>query len=75
MNNETPFDESLDKDVSSTEIDKVLDANKDLYDKLNQIPEIEAIEAIAFEEDIASERNEAHNPLSKFVGRVQAFYT
>ena len=75
MNNETPFDESLDKDVSSTEIDKVLDANKDLYDKLNQIPEIEAIEAIAFEEDIASERDEAHNPLSKFVGRVQAFYT
>ena len=75
MNNETPFDESLDKDVSSTEIDKVLDANKDLYDKLNQIPEIEAIEAIAFEEDIASERDEAHNPLSKFVDRVQAFYT
>ena len=75
MNNETPFDESLDKDVSSTEIDKVLDANKDLYDKLNQIPEIEAIEAIAFEEDIASERDEAHNPLYKFVDRVQAFYT
>ena len=75
MNNETPFDESLDKDVSSTEIDKVLDANKDLYDKLNQIPEIEAIEAIAFEEDIASERDEAHNSLSKFVDRVQAFYT
>ena len=75
MNNETPFDESLEKDVSSTEIDKVLNANKDLYDKLNQIPEIEAIEAIAFEEDIASERDEAHNPLSKFVDRVQAFYT
>ena len=75
MNNETPFDESLEKDVSSTEIDKVLNANKDLYDKLNQIPEIEAIEAITFEEDIASERDEAHNPLSKFVDRVQAFYT
>ena len=46
MNTEAPFDQDLDKEVTSTELDEVLDANKELYDKLNQIPEIEAIEAI-----------------------------
>ena len=40
MNTEAPFDQDLDKEVTSTELDEVLDANKDLYDKLNQIPEI-----------------------------------
>ena len=43
MNTEAPFDQDLDKEVTSTELDEVLDANKDLYNQLNQIPEIEAI--------------------------------
>ena len=52
MNTDTPLDQVQDKEVSAKELDKVLDANKDLYDKLNQIPEIEAIEAISLEEEI-----------------------
>ena len=74
MNTEAPFDQDLDKEVTSTELDEVLDANKDLYDKLNQIPEIEAIEAISIEEDISSESEKEYNPLSEFFSRVQGFY-
>ncbi|RPH06160.1 MAG: potassium channel protein [bacterium TMED46] len=74
MNTEAPFDQDLDKEVTSTELDEVLDANKDLYDKLNQIPEIEAIEAISIEEDIASESEKESNPLSDFISRVRGFY-
>ena len=75
MNTEAPFDQDLDKEVTSTELDEVLDANKDLYDKLNQIPEIEAIEAISIEEDIASESEKESNPLSDFISRVRGFYS
>jgi len=74
MNTEAPFDQDLDKEVTPSELDEVLDANKDLYDKLNQIPEIEAIEAISIEEDIASESEKESNPLSEFFSRVQGFY-
>ena len=74
MNTEAPFDQDLDKEVTSTELDEVLDANKDLYNQLNQIPEIEAIEAISIEEDIASESEKESNPLSEFFSRVQGFY-
>ena len=74
MNTEAPFDQDLDKEVTSTELDEVLDANKDLYNQLNQIPEIEAIEAISIEEDIASESEKESKPLSEFFSRVQGFY-
>ena len=74
MNTEAPFDQDLDKEVTSTELDEVLDANKDLYNQLNQIPEIEAIEAISIEEDITSESEKESNPLSEFLSRVQGFY-
>ena len=74
MNTEAPFDQDLDKEVTSTELDEVLDANKDLYNQLNQIPEIEAIQAISIEEDISSESEKESNPLSEFLSRVQGFY-
>ena len=45
-------------------------SNKDLYNQLNQIPEIEAIQAISIEEDIASESEKESSPLSEFFSRV-----
>ena len=67
MNTDTPLDQVQDKEVSAKELDKVLDANKDLYDKLNQIPEIEAIEAISLEEEIVTEREKTSNTLSELI--------
>ena len=75
MNTDTPLDQVQDKEVSAKELDKVLDANKDLYDKLNQIPEIEAIEAISIEEEIITEGEKTSNPLSELIDKINAFYT
>ena len=75
MNTDTPLDQVQDKEVSAKELDKVLDANKDLYDKLNQIPEIEAIEAISLEEEIVTEGEKTSNLLSELIDKINAFYT
>ena len=75
MNTETPLDQIQDNEVSAKELDEVLDANKDLYDKLNQIPEIEAIEAISLEEEIVTEGEKTSNPLSELIDKINAFYT
>ena len=74
MNTETPLDQIQDSEVSAKELEQVLDANKDLYDKLNQIPEIEAIEAISLEEEIATEREDAANPFSELIDKINSFY-
>ena len=39
-------DQSEGENISSREIDEVINANKDLYDKLNKIPEIEALDSV-----------------------------
>ena len=75
MNTDTPLDQVQDNEVSAKELDKVLDANKDLYDKLNQLPEIEAIEAISLEEEIVTEGEKTSNPLSELIDKINAFYT
>ena len=75
MNTDTLLDKVQDNEVSAKELDKVLDANKDLYDKLNQIPEIEAIEAISLEEEIVTEGEKTSNPLSELIDKINAFYT
>ena len=74
MNTETPLDQIQDSEVSAKELDEVLDANKDLYDKLNQIPEIEAIEAISLEEEITTEREDTTNPFSELIDKINSFY-
>ena len=42
-------------DIKDIKLNEVLNANKNLYDKLNKIPEIEAIQSIEVEEEIISE--------------------
>ena len=49
-------DHTQDSDVSSNELDGVIHANKSLFDKLNQLPEIEALSSISIEEEEAEEK-------------------
>ena len=44
------------ENISSREIDEVINANKDLYDKLKRIPEIEALDSVRVDEEL--EENE-----------------
>ena len=61
MNDNPSPKQFQDPDVSTTELDEVIHANKDLYDKLNKLPEIEALEAITLEdEEKKDDREESH---------------
>ena len=51
MNNDPPLDQIQEPEVSTSELDEVIGANKDLFDKLNKIPEIEALGTVLDEED------------------------
>ena len=42
MNKNVPLDQIQDSEVSETDIDAVIDTNKELFDQLNSIPEIKA---------------------------------
>ena len=50
MKNNIPLDQIQAEEVSSNELDAVLDTIKELYEKLNTIPEIEALGSIEVEE-------------------------
>ena len=75
MNNEIPSDQTQGSEVSSQELDAVIDTNKELYDQLNAIPEIEALEAISIEEEKAEKQKDAPNPLVELVERIKSFYS
>ena len=51
MNKNIPLDQIQDSKVSETDIDAVIDTNKELFDQLNSIPEIEALEAISIDDE------------------------
>ena len=46
-------------EVKDTKLTEVLHANKNLYDKLNKIPEIEAIQSIEVEEEVSEYNQES----------------
>ena len=51
MNKNIPLEQIQDSKVSETDIDAVIDTNKELFDQLNSIPEIEALEAISIDDE------------------------
>ena len=64
-----------DPDVSSSELDDVIHANKDLFDKLNQLPEIEALQAIDEEDEKKAEEKAKPNPFLKALSKLPGIYT
>ena len=74
MNKDIPLDQIQDSDVSPTELDSVIDTNKELYDQLNAIPEIEALDKISVEDEKYEKEKGTPNPLFEFIKKNQAFY-
>ena len=75
MNKTNPLDQVQDSEVSASELDAVIDTNKELFDQLNAIPEIEAIDSISIEEDEHERERDKPNPIIELFNRVQVFYT
>ena len=75
MNKNIPLDQIQDSKVSETEIDAVIDTNKELFDQLNSIPEIKALEAISIDDEKQEEEEEGSSAVSELVVKVQEFYS
>ena len=57
MKNESHLEALDQQDISEVELNNVIDANKDLYDKLNELPEIEALDSLVEEEEAKRGKN------------------
>ena len=75
MNKNIPLDQMQDPEVSETDIDAVIDTNKELFDQLNSIPEIEALEAISIDDEKQEKEEEGSSAVSELLIKVQEFYS
>ena len=75
MNKNIPLDQIQDSEVSETDIDAVIDTNKELFDQLNSIPEIEALEAISINDEKQEKEEEGSSAVSELLIKVQEFYS
>ena len=75
MNKNIPLDQIQDSEVSETDIDAVIDTNKELFDQLNSIPEIEALEAISIDDEKQEKDEEGSSAVSELLIKVQEFYS
>ena len=75
MNKNIPLDQIQDSEVSETDIDAVIDTNKELFDQLNSIPEIKALEAISIDDEKQEKEEEGSSAVSELVVKVQEFYS
>ncbi len=75
MNKNIPLDQIQDSEVSETDIDAVIDTNKELFDQLNSIPEIEALEAISIDDEKQEKEEESSSAFSELLIKVQEFYS
>ena len=74
MKNDVPLGTLENEEISTTEIEKAIHANKDLYDKLNKIPEIEAIAALQNEEESSLEGAVQFKRKFDIVSKLKSFY-
>ena len=75
MNKNTTLDQIQDSEISETDIDAVIDTNKELFDQLNSIPEIKALEAISIDDETQEKEEGDSGAVSEFLIKVQEFYS
>ena len=62
-------------EVKDTKLTEVLHANKNLYDKLNKIPEIEAIQSIEVEEEVSEYNQESSSWFNTIIPKIKTSYS
>ncbi len=75
MKHSSQQDRVQETDVSSAELEKVIGSNKDLYDKLNKIPEIEALNSVLLEDEEKEEVKKDSNLAFDFINNLKSFYS
>ena len=74
MKNDRPIETSEELNIPESELNKVIGANKELYDKLNEIPEIEALDSILEEEEEKKVNEKESRFVFDLIKRVKSFY-
>ena len=74
MKNDRLVETSEELNVPESELNKVIGANKELYDKLNEIPEIEALDSILEEEEEKKVNEKNSQFVYDLIKRVKSFY-
>ncbi len=74
MKNDRLVETSEELNVPESELNKVIGANKELYDKLNEIPEIEALDSILEEEEEKKVNEKESRFVFDLIKRVKSFY-
>ena len=74
MKNDRSIETSEELNVPESELNKVIGANKELYDKLNEIPEIEALDSILEEEEEKKVNEKKSQFVFDLIKRVKLFY-
>ena len=62
------------KEILVSDLDQVIEINKDLYSKLNAIPEIEALESIGIEEESEVEKKSDSSFISDYINKLKSIY-
>ena len=74
MSNKIPLDQLKDSDVSSKKLDEVIESNRELYDKLNAMPEMEALESISIESTESEVDERKPSALSLLFDKINSIY-
>ena len=74
MKNESHIEALDQQDISEVELNNVIDANKDLYDKLNELPEIEALDSLVEEEEEKRDRSKKSKSSIDFINKIKSVY-
>ena len=74
MKNNILLGQSKGDEIPEIELDKVIDANKDLFDSLNKISEIETLDSIELDNEDISTQEKKSNPVLNLIENLKSFY-
>ncbi len=74
MNKDIPLDQIQETEISTAELNQVIESNKNLYDKLNALPELESLDKIAIEEDKKSEEKVKSTFIIDQLNKIKGIY-
>ncbi len=74
MKNERQLNPLENKIISDNELDNIIGANKDLYDKLNELPEIEALDSVIDQEKSIDGIDRQKEFSLDLIAKIKSFY-
>ena len=74
MKNERQLNPLENKIISDNELDNIIGANKDLYDKLNELPEIEALDSVIDQEKSIDGIDRQKESSLDLIAKIKSFY-